>query len=71
MWWDRRELSTYHKVVRAIAGIMMLSVTCGIVLILTIRTPNTDPIIKWTILGVLVLMLIMSVLMFRSPSRGP
>lgn len=70
MWWDRRKLSPYHRVVRVIAGIMVISTAYGITLIVSIRSSDTDPAIKWTVLGVLLLMLILSVLMFLSPSRG-
>jgi hypothetical protein len=36
MWQSHRKLSTYHKVVRAIAGIMALSV-------LMFQAPSRDP----------------------------
>ena len=69
MWWDKRKLSPYHRVVRIIAGIMVISSAYGITLIVPIRGADTDPVLKWTVLGVLLLMLILSVLMFLSPSR--
>jgi hypothetical protein len=69
MWWDRRKLSPYHRVVRIIAGTLVISSAYGITLIVPIRSSDTDPVIKWTVLGVLLLMLILSTLMFLSPSR--
>jgi hypothetical protein len=69
MWWDRRKLSPYHRVVRVIAGILVISSAYGIALIVPIRNSDTDPVTKWTIVGVLLLLLILSVLMFLSPSR--
>ena len=50
---------------------MVLSTAYGIVLIVPLQAPAIDPVVKWTILAILVLMLLLSVLMFRSPSRNP
>jgi hypothetical protein len=71
MWWDKRPLSTYYRGVRVIAGVMVFGTAYGIVLLLLTHGPNIDPVIKWSILAILVLMLFLSVLMFRSPSRDP
>lgn len=71
MWWDRRKLSTYHKVVRVIAGLMVVVLANMIVRILLAPKGSTDPIIKWAILLILAIMLVLSALMFRSPSRDP
>lgn len=47
----------------------MISSAYGFALIVPSRSSETDPVLKWTVLGVLLLMLILSVLMFLSPSR--
>jgi len=68
---DSHKLSLYHRVVRVIAGIMVFASAYGIVLILLAGRTGTDPIIRMTVLSVFLLMLILSILMFRSPSRDP
>jgi hypothetical protein len=50
---------------------MVFITTYGIVLILPMQGSNIDPVVKWTILAILVLMLFLGALMFRSPSRDP
>jgi len=71
MWQSQNTLSTYHKVVRAIAGLMVVASAYGAVLLLFARGPHVDPVVKWASFLILVLMLFLSVLMFRAPSRGP
>ena len=71
MWRDHRKLSTYHKVVRIIAGLLVLATADGIVLILPMQGTHIVPMVKWTVLLILVLLLCLSVLMFWSPSRDP
>jgi amino acid transporter len=71
MWRDKHKLSTYHKVVRVIAGIMALSTGFGVFLILPTHGSHIDPVVKWTILAILVLLFVLTALMFRSPSRDP
>jgi hypothetical protein len=71
MLWDKRKLSTYHKIVRVIAALMVLATAEGIVIILPMRGTNIDPVVKWIILLILALMFCLSALMFWSPSRDP
>ena len=67
---DRHKLSLYYRVVRIIAAMMIVTIIPFIILVARIPASNTDPVIKWAMLAILTLLLILSVLMFRSPSRN-